>query len=250
MSTPQDLMIVSMDVPSSPPVEPGDLSLALAGAEVIDLLGARAVILDGDRLVPADGPATGDHLLDQAASALVDQEPYESVEDWLWRRGRNLSSVYRGALQATGLTAVSRPGGGPGPPGSRCCWTPRPPGGTRPTIVRGARPCRPRVRRRGPRGPDPRRPRRRRRRRRGHGAGRGPRRRRGTAVGAAAEGHREGGLRQHLAGLRARAAAQEGGQRRLTRWGSLERALPVHGFARQGLLPHRGTGRRICTPPP
>ncbi|MFD8076178.1 GPP34 family phosphoprotein [Streptomyces sp. NPDC059718] len=109
MSTPQDLMIVSMDVPSSPPVEPGDLSLALAGAEVIDLLGARAVTLDGDRLVPADGPATGDHLLDQAASALVDQAPYESVEDWLWRRGRNLSSVYRGVLQATGLTAVSRP---------------------------------------------------------------------------------------------------------------------------------------------
>ncbi|WP_431969261.1 GOLPH3/VPS74 family protein [Actinacidiphila sp. bgisy160] len=109
MSTPQDLMIVSMDVPSSPPVEPGDLSLALAGAEVIDLLGARAVTLDGERLVPGSGPAVSDHLLDQAASALVDQAPYESVEDWLWRRGRNLSSVYRGALRAAGLTAVSRP---------------------------------------------------------------------------------------------------------------------------------------------
>ncbi|MFI8182335.1 GPP34 family phosphoprotein [Actinacidiphila glaucinigra] len=109
MSTPQDLMIVSMDVASSPPVEPGDLSLALAGAEVIDLLGARAVTLEGDRLVPVDGPVTGDHLLDQAASALADEAPYESVEDWLWRRGRNLSSVYRAGLQATGLTAVNSP---------------------------------------------------------------------------------------------------------------------------------------------
>ncbi|WP_329183246.1 GOLPH3/VPS74 family protein [Actinacidiphila glaucinigra] len=109
MSTPQDLMIVSMDVASSPPVEAGDLSLALAGAEVIDLLGARAVTLQGDRLVPVDGPVTGDHLLDQAASALADEAPYESVEDWLWRRGRNLSSVYRAGLRATGLTAVNSP---------------------------------------------------------------------------------------------------------------------------------------------
>lgn len=109
MSTPQDLMIVSMDVASSPPVEAGDLSLALAGAEVIDLLGARAVTLEGDRLVPVDGPVTGDHLLDQAASALADEAPYESVGDWLWRRGRNLSSVYRAGLRATGLTAVNSP---------------------------------------------------------------------------------------------------------------------------------------------
>lgn len=109
MSTPQDLMIVSMDVASSPPVEPGDLSLALAGAELIDLLGARAVVLDGDRLVRGDGPVTGDHLLEQAASALVDGEPYETVEDWLWRRGRNLSTVYRAGLRAAGLTTVSSP---------------------------------------------------------------------------------------------------------------------------------------------
>ncbi|MDX3353188.1 GPP34 family phosphoprotein [Streptomyces sp. ME01-24h] len=109
MSTPQDLMIVSMDVASSPPIEPGDLSLALAGAELIDLLGARAVVLDGDRLVRGDGPVTGDHLLEQAASALVDREPYETVEDWLWRRGRNLSTVYRAGLRAAGLTTVSSP---------------------------------------------------------------------------------------------------------------------------------------------
>ncbi|MDX3094998.1 GPP34 family phosphoprotein [Streptomyces sp. ME19-03-3] len=109
MSTPQDLMIVSMDVASSPPIEPGDLSLALAGAELVDLLGARAVVLDGDRLVRGDGPVTGDHLLEQAASALVDREPYETVEDWLWRRGRNLSTVHRAGLRAAGLTTVSSP---------------------------------------------------------------------------------------------------------------------------------------------
>ncbi|MDX3236000.1 GPP34 family phosphoprotein [Streptomyces sp. ME03-5709C] len=109
MSTPQDLMIVSMDVASSPPVEQGDLSLALAAAELIDLIAARAVTLDGDRLVRGDGPVSGDHLLEQAASALVDREPYETVEDWLWRRGRNLSTVYRAGLRAAGLTAVSSP---------------------------------------------------------------------------------------------------------------------------------------------
>ena len=38
-----------------PPVEHGDLSLALAGAEVIDLLGARAVRLDGDHSCRATG---------------------------------------------------------------------------------------------------------------------------------------------------------------------------------------------------
>lgn len=109
MSTPQDLTIVSMDMAASPAVEPGDLSLALAGAELIDLLAARAVTLDGDRLVPGDGPVADDPLLQQAASALVDQEPYETVEDWLWRRGRNLSSVHQAALRAAGLTTVTRP---------------------------------------------------------------------------------------------------------------------------------------------
>lgn len=39
MTTPQDLFLVSVDVPGARPVEQGDLSLALAGAELIDLLG-------------------------------------------------------------------------------------------------------------------------------------------------------------------------------------------------------------------
>ncbi len=52
MSTPRDLMIVAMDVAPDRPVETGDLSLALAGAEVVDLLAAGAVVLDGDLIVP------------------------------------------------------------------------------------------------------------------------------------------------------------------------------------------------------
>ncbi|MFF4835949.1 GPP34 family phosphoprotein [Streptomyces sp. NPDC001315] len=102
MTTPTDLMIVATDVRSARPVEPGDLSLALAGAEVIDLLGAEALTLRGDHIVPGLQPAMGDDLLDEAASSLVRQEPYESVEDWLWRRGRGLSRAYLAALEREG----------------------------------------------------------------------------------------------------------------------------------------------------
>jgi hypothetical protein len=102
MTTPRDLCIVSLDVESSRPVEQGDLSLALAGAEAIDLLTVHAMTLDGDRIVPNDQWATGDHLLDEAASSLVRRAPYESVGDWLWRRGRNLSAEYMADLEAEG----------------------------------------------------------------------------------------------------------------------------------------------------
>ncbi|MGW7367324.1 GPP34 family phosphoprotein, partial [Streptomyces sp. NPDC054841] len=68
MTTPRDLLIVAMDMNAEPPPEQGDLSLALAGAEVIDLLDARAVELDGDRIVPGYRPAIADRLLDEAAS--------------------------------------------------------------------------------------------------------------------------------------------------------------------------------------
>ncbi|MER5756036.1 GPP34 family phosphoprotein [Streptomyces sp. NPDC002088] len=102
MTTPTDLMIVAMDVRPARPVEPGDLSLALAGAEVIDLIGAEALTLQGDHIVPSLHPAMGDDLLDEAASSLVRQEPYEPVEDWLWRRGRGLSRAYLAALERDG----------------------------------------------------------------------------------------------------------------------------------------------------
>jgi hypothetical protein len=108
MSTAQDLLIVSMGVAPDAPVASGDLSLALAGAELIDLIEAQAVALDGDRIVPGLQPATGDRLLDEAASSLVRQEPYETTEDWLWRRGRGLASAYLAALESDGLITRAR----------------------------------------------------------------------------------------------------------------------------------------------
>jgi hypothetical protein len=108
MSTPRDLMIVAMDVVPERPVETGDLSLALAGAEVIDLLAAQAIALDNDLIVPNPQLPLEDGLLDEAATGLVRETPYESVEDWLWRRGRGLSSAYLAALEAEGLVARQR----------------------------------------------------------------------------------------------------------------------------------------------
>ncbi|MFE7297195.1 GOLPH3/VPS74 family protein [Streptomyces sp. NPDC057579] len=103
MTTSRDLMITALDAAPGRPVEQGDLSLALAGAEVIDLLAAEAVALDDDRIVPGYRPTTTDPLLDQAAASLVRETPYESVGDWLWRRGRGLSAAYLAALEADGL---------------------------------------------------------------------------------------------------------------------------------------------------
>ncbi|WBB57781.1 GPP34 family phosphoprotein [Streptomyces sp. WMMC500] len=108
MNTARDLAIAALDVAPGSPVEQGDLSLALAGAEVLDLVDARALSVDGDRLVPAAQPTTGDHLLDQAAAVLVREEPYESVEDFLWRRGKDLASVYVADLERQGLTTRQR----------------------------------------------------------------------------------------------------------------------------------------------
>jgi hypothetical protein len=102
MTTSRDLMIIAMDVPPGRPVEQGDLSLTLAGAEVIDLLDAQAIALDGDHIVPGYRPTTADPLLTQAASSLVREAPYESVGDWLWRRGRGLSAAYLATLEKEG----------------------------------------------------------------------------------------------------------------------------------------------------
>jgi hypothetical protein len=108
MTTPRDLLIVTMDMASGSPPERGDLSLALAGAEAIDLLGAQAIRLDGDHIVPSNGQAIADRLLDEAASSLARQAPYESVGDWLWRRGRGLSAAYLAALEAEGQLTRQR----------------------------------------------------------------------------------------------------------------------------------------------
>ncbi|GAA3537284.1 MULTISPECIES: GPP34 family phosphoprotein [Streptomyces] len=105
MNTARDLAIVTLDMASDHTVEQGDLSLALAAAEMFDLLDAHALVLDGDLITPSAQAPTGDRLLDEAASALVRQEPYESLEDWLWRRGRGLSTAYVEDLERAGLTA-------------------------------------------------------------------------------------------------------------------------------------------------
>ncbi|MEV8099240.1 GPP34 family phosphoprotein [Kitasatospora sp. NPDC085879] len=107
-TTARDLLHAALDVGAGRPPEQGDLSLALAGAELLDLLDAGAVRLEDDLVVPADRPTVTDPLLDQAASALVRQTPYESVDDWLWRRGRGLAAAYLAALGADGQLVEQR----------------------------------------------------------------------------------------------------------------------------------------------
>ncbi|MFJ3979866.1 GPP34 family phosphoprotein [Streptomyces sp. NPDC090021] len=109
MSTAKDLFIIAMDQEPDRPVGQGDLSLALAGAELIDLLGAEAAALDGDRVVPGTGTGPHDPLLAEAA-ALARQVPYEGIEDWLWRRGRDLSATYQAALEEAGQLTRGRRG--------------------------------------------------------------------------------------------------------------------------------------------
>ncbi|MBV7699218.1 GPP34 family phosphoprotein [Streptomyces sp. TRM70350] len=99
MTTSQDLLIVALNVPSNREVGQGDLSLALAGAELLDLVDAGVLTLEDDRLVPGAERTTGDRLLDEAGASLVRHPPYETVEDWLWRRGRGLAQAYVGVLE-------------------------------------------------------------------------------------------------------------------------------------------------------
>ncbi|MEV6105963.1 GPP34 family phosphoprotein [Streptomyces sp. NPDC051940] len=108
MTCARDLALVALDAPLDRWVEQGDLSLALAGAETIDLLERGALTLDDDRLVPGPEEATGDRLLDRAVAALVRREPYETVEDWLWRHGRGLAARYVEELENTGLAIRPR----------------------------------------------------------------------------------------------------------------------------------------------
>ncbi|WP_353946856.1 GPP34 family phosphoprotein [Streptomyces sp. HUAS MG91] len=94
MTTARDLALVALDASPGRTVEQGDLSLALAGAEAIDLVSAGVITFDGDRMVPGPPTRTGDRLLDEAAASLLREEPYETVEDWLWRRGDELAAAY------------------------------------------------------------------------------------------------------------------------------------------------------------
>ncbi|GHH42719.1 GOLPH3/VPS74 family protein [Streptomyces candidus] len=110
MTTAKDLFIIAMDPGPGQSVGQGDLSLALAGAELIDLIGAGAVAVDGDRVVPGEPSTADDRLLAEAAAGLVRQAPYELIEDWLWRRGRDLSAAYQDVLEEEGELAQERSG--------------------------------------------------------------------------------------------------------------------------------------------
>ncbi|CAM5276031.1 hypothetical protein GCM10010329_46400 [Streptomyces spiroverticillatus] len=109
MTTARDLFLTVVDQGPEHPVGQGDLSLALAGAELIDLVGAGAVAVELDRIRPGE-PATYDGVLGEAAAGLVRQEPYERVEDWLWRRGQDLAATYQAALEQDGELTRQRGG--------------------------------------------------------------------------------------------------------------------------------------------
>ncbi|MFF1411889.1 GPP34 family phosphoprotein [Streptomyces sp. NPDC058289] len=108
MSTAKDLFIIAMDERPGVGIGQGDLSLVLAGAELIDLLAVQAASLDGDSIVPGGQYELHDELETEAASALIRQVPYEKVEDWLWRRGRELSATYQSALEEAGWLTRGR----------------------------------------------------------------------------------------------------------------------------------------------
>ncbi|MEU1538125.1 GPP34 family phosphoprotein [Actinacidiphila glaucinigra] len=110
MTTPRDLIITALEraAAAQPAVEPGDLSLALAAAEAVDLLAAGAVALEGGRLVPDGHPEITDPLLAEAAATLVRGAPYEAPGDWLWRRGRGLADAYLTGLAAEGQVVRER----------------------------------------------------------------------------------------------------------------------------------------------
>ena len=108
MTTAKDLFIIAMDPKRS--VGQGDLSLALAGAELIDLIGAGALAVDGESMVPGGQVTLDDRFMDEAAAGLTRQAPYERIEDWLWRRGRDLAATYRTALEEDGELTRQRSG--------------------------------------------------------------------------------------------------------------------------------------------
>ncbi|MGB8938713.1 MAG: GPP34 family phosphoprotein [Streptomyces sp.] len=111
MTTAKDLFIIAMDPKHS--VGQGDLSLALAGAELIDLIGAGAITVDGDHIMPGGQPTPDDRFMGEAAAGLTRQAPYERIEDWLWRRGRDLSAAYQAALEENEELKPQRSGRSP-----------------------------------------------------------------------------------------------------------------------------------------
>ncbi|MDX3373255.1 GPP34 family phosphoprotein [Streptomyces sp. ME02-6991-2A] len=110
MTTAKDLFIIAMDPQPERSVGQGDLSLALAGAELIDLIDAGTVTVDEDRIVPGEASAPQDRLLGEATALLTRESPHERIEDWLWRRGKDLSAAYQAALEEDGELTRERSG--------------------------------------------------------------------------------------------------------------------------------------------
>lgn len=110
MTTAKDLFIITLDLPPEHAVGQGDLSLALAGAELIDLIRAGAVTVDGDRIMPGEPRTPDDALLGDAAAGLTRQPPHERIDDWLWRRGEDLSAAYQAGLENDGELTRKRSG--------------------------------------------------------------------------------------------------------------------------------------------
>ncbi|MFJ9822826.1 GPP34 family phosphoprotein [Streptomyces sp. NPDC101160] len=108
MTTARDLLMVVLDGKPGREVRLGELSLALAGAELVDLLGADAVALRAELVVPVGDPVPSDDLLARALASLRREEPYETVGDWLWRRGDGLAEAYLTALEAEGALTRRR----------------------------------------------------------------------------------------------------------------------------------------------
>lgn len=110
MTTAKDLFIIAMDPRPEHSVGQGDLSLALAGAELIDLIDAGAITVDDDAIVPGEPSTYDDRLLGEASALLTRQPPHERIEDWLWRRGRDLAAAYQAALEEDGELTRRRSG--------------------------------------------------------------------------------------------------------------------------------------------
>ncbi|MFE3720259.1 GOLPH3/VPS74 family protein [Streptomyces cyaneofuscatus] len=110
MTTAKDLFIIAMDPQPERSVGQGDLSLALAGAELIDLIDAGTVTVDEDRIVPGEASTPQDRLLGEATALLTRESPHERIEDWLWRRGKDLSAAYQAALEEDGELTRERSG--------------------------------------------------------------------------------------------------------------------------------------------
>lgn len=105
--------MITVDTAGDHPVRSGELSLALAGAELVDLFRAGAVEVRDDRVVPARPSAPAEGMLERAFASLRREEPYESVGDWLWRRGEGLAEAYTADFEAAGLLTRRRRRGHP-----------------------------------------------------------------------------------------------------------------------------------------